>query len=120
MVQKLYPIKLYLKHPLNLILLPLGLLFNLASWMWLATQIQSQPESIFLHYNVLFGVDLIGPWFHVYLVPLLGFVILLVNAIIAWLLFQRDRFFLYILNPTAFFCQVILFIIVALLIFLNV
>lgn len=120
MTQKLYPLKLYLKHPLNVILLPLGLLTNLGSWIWLVTQIEPQSEPIFLHYNVLFGVDLIGPWHKIFLFPLLGIAILIVNAIVAWLLFQRDRFFLYILNSAAFICQIILFIVATLLVFLNV
>ena len=116
----MYPIKLYFKHLPNLIMLPVGLLFNLASWVWLLWQINPQPEPIFLHYNILFGVDYIGEWWKVLYLPIVGLFIFLVNGILAWILFSRDKFASQVLNFVSVLCQIFILIASALLVFLNV
>ena len=116
----MYPIKLYFKHLPHLIMLPLGLLLNLASWVWLLWQIKPQPDPIFLHYNVLFGVDFIGEWWKVLYLPIVGLFIFLLNGILAWVLFSKDKFVAELLNFVSVFCQVIILIAAALLVFLNV
>ncbi|MFC1687843.1 hypothetical protein ACFL0L_04660 [Patescibacteria group bacterium] len=39
-----------------------------------------------LHYNIFFGIDLVGDWWFLYLLPALGMVLLLMNALIASLI----------------------------------
>jgi len=119
-MNKFYPITLYLRYLPNLIMLSLSLFLNLAVWIWLLWQIKPIAEPIFLHYNILFGVDLVGPWWKVLYLPIIGCVILLVNAILGWLLFGRDKFIAQFLNAVTVLCQMFLFIAAALLVFLNV
>jgi hypothetical protein len=116
----MYPIKLYFKHLPNLILLFLGFLLNLASWIWLLWQIKPQTDPIFLHYNILFGVDSIGEWWKVFYLPVVGLFIYIVNAILGWILFGRDKFTSQLLNFVSVLCQVFILIAAALLVFLNV
>lgn len=116
----MYPIKLYIKNIPNLIMIPLALVLNITNWIWLLWEIRPQEELIFLHYNILFGVDLIGPWWKVLFLPIVGFVIILVNIILGWFLFGKDKFFAHILNFISVFCQIFLLIASLLLIFLNV
>lgn len=116
----MYPIKLYIKHLPNLIMIPLGLLLNLASWVWLLSQIKPQTDPIFLHYNILFGVDYIGEWWKVLYLPIVGLFILLINTILGWVLFGKDKFAAQVLNFTSILCQVFILIAAALLVFLNV
>ncbi len=120
MQQKLYPIKLYIKHLPNAILLGTSLLINVATWIWLLVRIGPQEENIFLHYNILFGVDLIGTWTKVFYLPLIGLFILLVNAIIGWLLFRTDKFITQMFNAISLLCQIFILIASSLIIFLNV
>jgi len=75
----LYPLKLYFFTPSVAILSGLGLLFNLFNWSWLWVQIPGGEEYLFLHYNILFGVDKIGESWKVFYVPLLGLFILIIN-----------------------------------------
>ena len=117
---KIYPIKLYFKTLPNLIMILASLLVNILSWLWLVFQIHPQPEPIFLHYNVLFGVDYLGSWWKVFYLPLFGLLILLTNFIIGWSLFGKDKFIAQILNAVSVFCQIFIFIASALLVFLNV
>lgn len=116
----MYPVKLYFKNLPNLIMIPLALLANIANWIWLLWEIRPQEETIFLHYNILFGVDYVGSWWKVIYLPIAGIVIILFNAFIGLSLFKRDKFFAYILNFISLFCQIFLLIASALLIFLNV
>lgn len=119
-MKDIYPFKLYFKHLPNRIMMLSGLGVNLLIWAWLAWNIRPQEAAIFLHYNVLFGVDLIGPWHRIFLVPLAGLSILIVNALIGWFLFSKDKFVSHVLNGVALLSQIFLVIVAALLVFLNV
>lgn len=120
MQPRLYPIKLYLKHKPNLILLSVGLILNIAAWIWLSWNIGFKGEQIFLHYNVLFGVDLIGPRSHMFFVPGMGLMILIVNALIGWVFFRNDRFVSLMFNTIGSVAQIVILTAVQLIILLNV
>lgn len=54
--------------------------------------IQPSPDSFILRYNVFFGVDLLGTWWQVYLVPGISFVFFLGNLALAAFLAHRSVF----------------------------
>lgn len=114
-----YPLKLYIKNLPNRIFLLSSVLVNLCTWVWLLWHIRPQQELIFLHYNVMFGVDFIGEWWRVLFVPIAGLIILLVNGALGWFFFQKDTFMSYICNAMGLLCQVSLCVTAALLVFLN-
>ena len=116
----MYPIKLYFKRPANLIPLVASLALNLFTWGWLLFYIRPQDEPVFLHYTVLFGVDFTGDWYQVFLVPLGGLFVLLINMILGWMLFHKDDFAGYVLNAVSFLTQIILLVTSILLVLLNV
>lgn len=116
----LYPIKLYFKHWPNLIMLSLSLILNLANWFWLLWKIKPQADPIFLHYNILFGVDYVGEWWRVLFLPLAGLLIFLINGLIAWIMFSKDKFAAELLNFVSLVCEIFLLVAGALLVFLNV
>lgn len=39
-----------------------------------------------LHYNIYFGIDLVGEWWFLYMLPAIGVILLLLNALIASLI----------------------------------
>lgn len=112
--------KLYIKRLPILVMTILFLLFHSATWIWLYSNILPQSDPIFLHYNTLFGVDLVGPWWKIIYVPLSGLFIFVINFFIGWYLFQKDHFSAYLLVGVATLCQLLLFISSFLLVFLNV
>ena len=120
MPKTFYPIKLYLKSWPNLITLTLSLLINIFVWIWLLWNIKPQTEMIFLHYNILFGVDYVGVWWKVIYLAIGGLAVLIINSTLGWWLFDRDKFFSHVLNAVALFYQIFLLIAAWLLIFLNV
>lgn len=48
-----------------------------------------------LHYNIHFGVDLIGAWWRVFMPTIVGFVILIVNSILAAVYWKKYRMLSY-------------------------
>lgn len=103
-----------------MIMMSAALAMNIAMWMWLLFHIHPQSEQLFLHYTILFGVDLIGSWNKIFFLPISGFFIIMVNALIGWLMFKSDKFFAQILNAVALFCQILLLIGTWLVVYLNV
>lgn len=120
MVGKLYPFISYVKNRANAATLAISLLLNIASWAWLLMNIGPELDPVFLHYNVLFGIDLIGKWYQVLYVPLTGLVIFIANGIAAWFLFSKDSFASHMLNTVSLICQILLFVAGLLLVFINV
>ncbi len=116
----MYPIKLYFKRPGNFVPLIISGLLNLFTWGWLLFYIRKQEDPVFLHYTVIFGVDYTGDWKQVFLVPLGGLFILLLNMMLGWLLFHKDDFAGYVLNAVALIIQIILLVTSVLLVLLNV
>ena len=45
-----------------------------------------------LHYNIYFGIDLIGAWYQIFIFPGLGLAFLLINAVIIYLFYQKEKF----------------------------
>jgi hypothetical protein len=87
-------------------LLAAGVLLNLANWSLLAFFIRRVDFPIILHYNVYFGVDIIGDWRQVYLTPLMGLVFWLVNLALARHFYAaRERIASYILLLGALLVQ---------------
>ena len=117
---RIYPIKLYFKAIPNALFIVTSMVANAAIWGWLIWQIRPQEEFIFLHYNVLFGVDRVGPWWHIFFLPVAGLFVLLTNAIVGWLFHEKDPLVGYFFNLVTLIAHLFLGIAAYLLVFLNV
>ncbi len=53
--------------------------------------IGNREAAIVLHYNVYFGVDVIGEWWQAYFIPLLGTGIWMIHLILAFRFFQIGK-----------------------------
>lgn len=117
---KFYPLKLYLKYRSTFIPLFVSLLLNIAIWGWLLYNIGFQSDSVFLHYTILFGVDLTGPSYMVYSLPGLGLCLILFNACIGWMMYEKDEFVALAANMVSCVVHFYLLIATSILVFLNV
>lgn len=115
-----YPVKLYIRHLPNLVMLPVSLGMNLLIWLWLFWNIRPQEDPIFLHYSVLSGVDLTGPWYHIFALPTVGLVIIVLNAALGWFFFESDKYMNHALQAASVCVHGFLLIAAWLLVFLNV
>jgi len=120
MKMKIYPIKLYIIDRFNLfVLIPSAILIIIGA-IWLFWQTKPQDDYIFLHYNILFGVDLVGEWWKIIHLPITALIIFIINFIISWFIFSRDKFASRLINAVNLYCQIFIFIAILLIVFLNV
>lgn len=97
-----------------------SLLVNAVSWAATAFFVRPVDFPIVLHYNVYFGVDVIGAWWQVYLLSLAGLMILLVNIALGYLFYQqKERIMAHLLLLAAFVAQIGIVIAVASLSLMN-
>jgi hypothetical protein len=97
-----------------------ALILNAASWGMVAFFIRPVDFPIILHYNVYFGVDVIGAWWQVYFLPLISLIILGINAFLGYLFYkQKERIAAHLLMLTAFIVQVGMAIAVVCLLIIN-
>lgn len=73
--------------------LSLALLLNICLWFfsWLFYR-QVKEDLIILHYNVDFGVDLIGEPRNIFIIPLLGFFAIIFNFSLLFIFAKRSDF----------------------------
>ena len=76
-------------------------------------------ELVFLHYNVDFGVDLIGNAPRVYIIPLLGFIIILVNFVLLIFIYKHSKFIAHLLLSAALMANLFLLAAIASVYLIN-
>lgn len=87
-------------------LLILTLIANLGDWALVYFGVTPTETPIILHYNVYFGVDSIGSWKQVYLLPAVGLVVILANFILSLYFYhKKERIAAYVLLITALMIQ---------------
>lgn len=86
----------------------IGMLFlNIASWIMLFIFVKPNDLPIVLHYNVYFGVDVIGDWRQVFLLPAIGLVFMIINGMLSYALYaRRERIAAYVFLLTALLVQI--------------
>jgi hypothetical protein len=101
----------YFKSRIILWLLFLAVFFNIVDWVILRIFLPPSEKDIILHYNVYFGVDSIGVPQETYLLPLIGVIVLLVNAVFSlYFYIKKERIASYILLITSLMVQLSLLI----------
>lgn len=97
-----------------------ALLLNAANWGLIAYFIRPVDFPIILHYNVYFGVDVIGSWWQVYFLPLIGLLILFVNTTLGYLFYgSRERIVAHLLMLATFTVQIAMTVAVASILLIN-
>lgn len=72
------------------------------SFGMLAFFVRPQQSIVIVHYNVYFGVDIIGDWAQIFMVPSIALLFSLANIFLAqWFYNQKERFASYVLLLTA-------------------
>lgn len=102
-----------------------GLAANIFTWLILYYKLSpfaylTQAGQVYLHYNIYFGIDNIGSWYMALVIPLLGLLILVVNNILAYFFYIRDKVLSRILVLCAAFLQLVLLVASVFVILLNI
>lgn len=96
-----------------------AVLIQLFLWWSLVANIRQDTGVIFLHYNIIFGVDLVGNWWQIYHLPLVGIFVLLFNCLCSSAVYFADKFLARLLTFWVLFFHLFLAIGVGLLVKLN-
>jgi len=97
----------------------LGVVFNLATWIFLYWRVEPQVDPIFLRYNIYFGPSLIGDWWQIFFLPLFGLGVLLVNYFLAAAVLKKERFVAYFLAYGASLIEILLAVLAVYIILIN-
>lgn len=95
-------------------------ILNAVNWGLIAFFIRPVDFPIILHYNVYFGVDVIGDWWQIYYLPIIGLVILAANTLLGYLFYQqKERIVAHLLMLATFIVQIAILVAVACLLMIN-
>lgn len=98
-----------LVKPINFYLpLILSLLMNALIWLFLLWRLPATTNWIPLHFNTYFGIDWIGPWIQIFIYPVIGFLVIIINLIVNLLVYNKERSLIHILNYSSLLVQVII------------
>jgi len=88
-----------------------SLAVNLFIWGFLYLKfspLRALGENFPLHYNIYFGVDFIGRWYEIFIMPLIGTFFIAINFILADIIYLRDKITSYFLTGAGAFIQILL------------
>lgn len=96
----------------RLILAPLttAICFEVLNWVLMIIRgLPLRAQSIIpLHYTIYFGIDLIGPWYAIFLPAVLGIVFFIGNVIIIGASYERRQSFSYLFAFGTAFVELVL------------
>lgn len=72
-----------------------------------------------LHYNIYFGIDLVGKWYEIFTIPFVGFFFILIDFILSCFFYLREKIIGYFLGVTVLFSQILLAIAAIMIILIN-
>ena len=55
----------------------------------------NELDFLSLHYNIYFGIDLIGNWYRIFYIPAAGLLFLIINIVLIFFLYKKERFLSY-------------------------
>jgi len=102
---KLVSFRSYWKNKIIMNIFALSCLANVSLWIFLFKNQKSPELPVILHYNLFFGVDYLGGYNEIYLIPIVGVIVIIVNTILGYLLYERERLASYFLTFNIFIVQ---------------
>ncbi|MBI2475376.1 hypothetical protein HYV69_03055 [Candidatus Uhrbacteria bacterium] len=94
--------------------------FTLVLPIWRIVPIAFSKPFIPLHYNVYFGVDRFGPWYAIFVLPVLGFLFLIINVSIQVHFASREKLLTRFFSVSTVVLELIFLIAMLLIILLNI
>lgn len=87
--------------------------------LWRIVPIGVTRQYIPLHYNIYFGVDRFGSWKQIFVIPVLGLVLLLINLFFQTIVFRHQKLLATFLAISSIFIELIFLISMILIVLLN-
>lgn len=95
------------------------LLLTAALPVWRILPMAGQKPFIPLHYNVYVGVDAFGPWYDIFVLPMLGAALLVVNLCFQAAFYERERVLSAFFAVATLVTELVLLVAMVLIVLLN-
>lgn len=102
--------KSFVTDPINQFGFGVSLALNIIHWLVLYFKLKPGMSNVLLHYNVVYGSDLIGPGLYVYLVPAAALILLIINWTVASSFYKKEKLASYFLAFATIAIQLIFLI----------
>ena len=109
-------------HPLFLWTNTLSAIFMSLSVLlivWKIAPLRFDHQAVALHYNAVFGVDLLGAWYQVLLLPAVGLGIFLANTLFSHQVWEKEHLLSYLFSTATIVAEGTLFVAVLFITLLN-
>ncbi|OGY47663.1 MAG: hypothetical protein A2840_00050 [Candidatus Buchananbacteria bacterium RIFCSPHIGHO2_01_FULL_47_11b] len=87
-----------------------AVILNSLLWLIFFWYIRDFPEQIPLHYNIYFGIDLVGPWYEIFKLSGFGTAVVFINTILALCIHRFSRLLTRLLVGGNAVIQILLFL----------
>jgi hypothetical protein len=98
------------KDKFSMFILLTNIFFNISIWLFLIFKLKPSEYPVPLHFNIYFGIDVIDKWTQAFMVPSIGLVVILINLVLSYLVFSKEKFIAQFLLASSLFVQVLLFL----------
>lgn len=116
----LYPLRSYVRDRWIMVSGLASVFGQLFIWGYTVSKIHPTADQLFLHYNILLGIDLIGEWWKVYFIPLFGSIIFFINFGLSYFFYKHSRFISRFLGVLTAFYEILILLSSLLIIGLNI
>ena len=115
-----YSPKLYIRDQWVFVPFLVSAVLQAVMWWYITSKVPPTNEQIFLHYNVMFGIDLVGDWWKIFFGPIAGVAVLLINYFLSFTLYSSNKFLARLLSVFTPCFQALLLIGVVIIVRLNI
>ena len=84
-----------------------SLVVNIVTWIYLLASRTSDAYPIILHYNLFFGVDMVGEYDKVFIMPGIALAFLILNALLGNFFYKIERIASYLLTFNVLILQLL-------------
>ncbi len=95
------------------------LLLTILLPVWRIVPLAASRPFIPLHYNIYLGVDQLGPWHQIFLVPAIGFGLIVFNVFLQTVAFRKEKLLAIMVAVATVLIQLMLLLAMVLIVLLN-
>jgi len=111
--------KSFLSEPLNFASFGVSALLIIIHWVILYIKVKPSRGNVLLHFNVVYGADLVGKSLYLYLLPAIALTVIVINAFLTRYFYKREKLASYFVAVATIPVQLVFFIATIVLIIAN-
>jgi len=116
----IYLLKIFFRDKLVFVPLIISGILQIFMWWYIFNHLKVGEAHYFLHYNIVFGVDLVGNWWRIIFMPITGLIFMLLNFGLAIYFYNHDKLMARLFTVATPLFQFFLSIAVYLIVDLNI